>query len=562
MKIVLASICASYIHTPLALYALRSYCSGYEDNIIIKPFNLSQKHSQILQGIYKETPNIIGFSCYIWNIDKTAQIAGSIKKILPNALIVFGGPEVYGDYDSYLLSKTTDIVIRGEGEAPFYQLVDQYANNSLDLASINGIAYMYDGKIIKTPPPKPLDLKSLPFPYNNGLSEVKDKIIYYEGSRGCIASCSYCISSVSGSYRTRPMEDIFIHLDYFLSHKVKQVKFIDRTFNQDSQYAIDIWQYLIIRDNGITNFHFEIAGDLLSAQELELLAKARPGLFQFEIGVQSTNEATLDAINRKMDLKKLFDNVKTLKTYNNIHLHLDLIAGLPGEAYESCKKSFNDVYESSPDHIQLGFLKLLKGTPLKKDAASLGIVSSGYPPYEVLCNRQLKYDDILSLKSIAEMVELFYNTQILPWTVKYLITLYTSPFDFYCDLAVFMEGRGYVDKSVGRRQLYGLMYDFSLNSVKCGADLRDLIQLDFYESGGERGARCVLEAALPDHRQKMMKAYMKGKDSWANSIVFFETDVLLWIRDLIEPPVKREHYLLFSNIPGQKKRMVAEVEIQ
>ena len=314
-------------------------------------------------------------------------------------------------------------------------------------------------KIINTGFATLMDMDTIPFVYED-FHLFEHKILYYETSRGCPFCCSYCLSSVDKTVRFRSLPIVKKELDAFLEAKVPQVKFVDRTFNCNRQRAIDIWSYLVEHDNGITNFHFEISSDLLGEEELELFAKMRPGLIQLEIGVQSTNGETVDAIHRHMDLDKLFHYVDRVHELGNIHQHLDLIAGLPYENYERFGCSFDDLYAHEPDQLQLGFLKVLKGTMMEEEVKKYSILYRNQPPYEVLGTKWLSYDEIILLKGVEELVELYYNSGQYTLTLKYAVPFFESPFRFYEMFSAWYRGKGYHKLNHNRLEKYNILREF------------------------------------------------------------------------------------------------------
>lgn len=467
IKTLLVGVNAKYIHTSLAVRSIAMYCKENNTNIYTKEFTINNDEDTIIKEIYKEKPDFLGFSCYIWNINIILDIIATIKKLLPNVKIFVGGPEVSYEYE-YIFERGVDIVCIGEGEKTVKELVDNFNNKKCidnSFKNIDGIAFKLDNNIIVTNERELLSLNEIPFVYKNGLEDTQNKILYYEASRGCPYSCQYCLSSLERGLRFLSEERVKNDLTFFLKNNVKQVKFVDRTFNCNKKFALMIWNYLIENDNGITNFHFEISADIVDDEMLQTLERARLGLFQFEIGVQSTNDATLDEIKRKTNLQKLFDKVNKIKNLKNIHQHLDLIAGLPFEDYEIFKKSFNDVFNVYPEQFQLGFLKLLKGSGLKINASKYGIVYKDKAPYEVLYTSLIDYDKMTMLKSIEEMVETYYNSGKAINTIKYGIRFFISPFDFFENLVIYWEKNNYNNANPSKMKLYEIIYTF-LNNIK------------------------------------------------------------------------------------------------
>lgn len=466
MNIILTAINAKYIHSNLAVYSLRAFAKPYESDIQIAEYTINQQMDDILIDLYKKKPDILCFSCYIWNIEYVERILREIKKLFPSISIWLGGPEVSYDAKNVLekLPQVTG-VMKGEGEETFLALMDYYHGKIKDLAEIDGITYRKEQEIIENPWRSVIDLSKVPFVYHH-MEDFQHKIIYYESSRGCPFSCSYCLSSVDKCLRFRNLEMVKKELQFFIDHQVPQVKFVDRTFNCNHRHAMTIWSYIKEHDNGITNFHFEVAADLLNEEELLLISDMRPGLIQLEIGVQSTNPETIDEIHRKMDFEKVASIVKRIHKGNNIHQHLDLIAGLPYEDLSSFKKSFNDVYGVKPEQLQLGFLKVLKGSYMEEQKDTYGLVYKDIPPYEVLYTKWLSYEDMLILKSIESMVETYYNSGQFSYTMKYLEQEFASPFDMYQKLGEFYEKNHYHKMNHSRISRYEILFTFIKQNVK------------------------------------------------------------------------------------------------
>ena len=463
MKTVLVAINAKYIHSNLAVYSLRSYARtfGYEPELL--EFTINQQKDQILKGIYEAKPDLLCFSCYIWNLSYVEEIIEDIKKILPKITIWAGGPEVSYDAPQFLKRHPeVDGIMCAEGEKTLTELIRYYESEKSQgksLDGINGIVYQENRTIHQTPLRDIMNMDDLVFPYED-LKDFEHKIIYYESSRGCPFSCSYCLSSIDKKLRFRSFSLVEKELEFFLAHKVPQVKFVDRTFNCKKSHAMAIWTYIKEHDNGITNFHFEVAADLLTEDEIALIQTMRPGLIQLEIGVQSTNEKTLAEIHRKTDFEEITRKVKAVQKGGNVHQHLDLIAGLPYENYESFGHSFNDVYALKPEQLQLGFLKVLKGSYMAEAAEGYGCVHKAKPPYEVLGTRWLSYEEILKLKGVEEMVEVYYNSGQFQKTIRAMEHLFETAFSMYEELADFYEKNGYNEISHTRIRRYEILQEF------------------------------------------------------------------------------------------------------
>ena len=468
-KIVLAALNAKFIHSNLAL----RYLSRFQDNdkkhhIIAREFTINQRPDFIVEELFRMQPDVILFSAYIWNVETLRQLCPLLKKVMPNCIIGFGGPEVSYESESFLRDNpAVDLVQRGEGELVFTKLLEHWDTGvPASLEEIGSLTFRKDGEIISTMQEEPLDLALLPFPYEDDFSDIQNQIIYYESSRGCPYQCGYCLSSVEQGVRFVPLEKVLPDLQKFLDAKVPQVKFIDRTFNCRKSHAMAIWKYLHEHDNGVTNFHFEITADIIDQEAIDFLKTVRKGLFQFEIGVQSTNPHTIHAINRNVNFDKLSGIVKQIKEGGNIHQHLDLIAGLPHEDYASFGRSFNDVYALEPEQLQLGFLKVLKGSMLHQKQKEYEIVYHDTAPYEVMTTHMLPYADTLRLKYIEEMVETYYNSGKFLHTLAYLVPLYESPFAFYEALSQFWLSEGCQYKALSKIGLCDVLWDFVQKNEK------------------------------------------------------------------------------------------------
>ena len=460
MKILLAACNAKYIHSNLAVYDLKAYSSDYDKEVFLREYTINQPKDEILKDIYGSGADVVCFSCYIWNISFVRELIRDLAKILPETAFWAGGPEVSYDAEKFLteMPEVTGVLV-GEGEKTFHDLLEYYIDGKGSLGEIRGIAYR-DGEEIRHNGWRELmNLSEIPFVYQH-LEEFENRIIYYESSRGCPFSCSYCLSSIDKKLRFRDLELVKKELQFFLDHKVPQVKFVDRTFNCKHEHAMAIWKYILEHDNGVTNFHFEVSADLLRDEEMDLMAKMRPGLIQLEIGVQSTNQETIRAIHRHMDLDKLERCVDRVHSFRNIHQHLDLIAGLPYEDYDTFHRSFNDVYQMKPDQLQLGFLKVLKGSLMKEEAEKYGIVHKEKEPYEVLSTKWLPYGDVLKLKAVESMVEVYYNSGQFQHTLEYLVPLAKDAFTFYESLGAFYEKKGYSEISHSRMRRYEILLEY------------------------------------------------------------------------------------------------------
>lgn len=462
MKALLVGINSQYIHTNLAIRNLYQYnLEKVSQQLEIAEYTINQRLPIIIDEIYRKKPKIILFSCYIWNTEFVKEIVTTYQKISPNTIIVLGGPEVsYHSVNFMEENPFVDIIIKDEGEETLGNLLNVFAGK-IDIDTVPGLVYRNQDQICETLPPVPFNLDNqIPFPYFD-LDLVKDKILYYETSRGCPFKCSYCLSSISGKVRFVPLETVFAHMDIFLAHKVKQVKFVDRTFNCNKQHAMAIWKYLKEHDNGVTNFHFEISAHLFDQETLEFFKTIRREQFQFEVGVQSTNPQTITQINRSTNTETLLDICKKINSYNNIHQHLDLIAGLPFEDRASFANSFNTVFAIRPEQLQLGFLKILKGSAMESEIEQHEIKYSHTPPFEILGNKWLNYDDILLLKGVEDMVERFYNSGRFTNSLAAMLKNHPSPYHFFEDLGVFFTERNYHLMSVTKETAHTILKDFA-----------------------------------------------------------------------------------------------------
>ena len=484
MKFLLTAVNAKYIHSNPAIYSLRAYAGvTYEQHIELAEYTINHSLQSILTGIYEKKPDVIGFSCYIWNIRMIEELLEELPKIMPRVPIWVGGPEVTYRAAEFLEQyPSVQGVMVGEGEATFLEVLRYYLEEPISLSQIAGIVYRDEkGRIIQNEPRELTNLDRLPFLYHN-LEPFTNRIIYYETGRGCPYRCSYCLSSIDKTVRLRSFSVVREELQFFLDHQVTQVKFVDRTFNCNRKHAMDIWQYLIEHDNGVTNFHFEIEADILSEEELALLAKARPGLFQMEIGVQTANPETLHEIRRTARLDRIEHAVAQLKRAGNIHVHLDLIAGLPFEDYESFGHSFDTVYAMEPEQLQLGFLKVLWGSYMQEKAKDYELKYLTTAPYEVLSTKWLSYGDVVRLKRVEEMVELYYNSNQFTTTLPLLEAFFARPFAMYQALADFYEDNGYFVTTPSRIYRYQVLLDFIL-SIAPGEHLayfKEALTYDIY----------------------------------------------------------------------------------
>lgn len=521
MKILLIAINAKYIHSNPAVYSLRAYAGeSLAPYIEIAEYTINNKKEEILADIFKRNPDVVAFSCYIWNRSMISSILAELPKIMKGVHIWLGGPEVSYNPEE-LLKKypmVTGIMV-GEGEETFRELAEYYCSaadsdiESKSLDKISGIVYRMQNQVCHTPVRELTDISKLPFLYHN-LHSFANRIIYYESSRGCPYRCSYCLSSIDKKVRLRDMEIVKKELQFFLDNKVKQVKFVDRTFNCNHEHACEIWQYLSEHDNGVTNFHFEVAADIISEEELEILASLRPGLAQLEIGVQTLNSETLREIRRTSDISRLRQAVERIISNHNIHVHLDLIAGLPYEDYESFTRSFNGVYAMQPHQLQLGFLKVLKGSYMHEKAKDYGIQYTDEPPYEVLSTKWLPYEKLLILKQVEEMVELYYNSNQFTYTMPVLQSAFPDAFTMYRELAGFYQEKGYSLMTPARVYRYQALLDFAMSTTlsKDEEMIRQVLTFDLYLRENIK-SRPDFAKDLTPYKQLIRDFYIKEEEN-------------------------------------------------
>lgn len=471
MKILLAAINAKYIHSNLAVYSLKAYAEQRltrQAEITLCEYTINQDREKVLADMYMQKPQLLALSCYIWNITYIKALIPQIKELLPDTDIWLGGPEVSYHAQNLFSELPISGIMLGEGEKIFTNLLSCYLNCkesgqdksvlSEQLKNVKGIACPG----FQTEPETILAMDELPFVYA-GLppKQFENRIVYYESSRGCPFRCAYCLSAIDKQVRFRSVSLVKRELKFFLDRQVLQVKFVDRTFNCNKEHAMEIWTYILEHDNGITNFHFEIAADIMTEEELDLIRKMRPGLIQLEIGVQTTNADTIETINRQMDFSRVAAVVQKLQSGRNVHLHLDLIAGLPKEGYLSFQKSFNEVYALRPQQLQLGFLKVLKGTPIEAAVTEAELKYWSEPPYEVLSTKWLGFDKVLRLKEIEEMVEVYYNSGQFLHAMRFLEAYFAAPFALYEALAEYYRIKGYSTLQPSRLRKYEILLEFA-----------------------------------------------------------------------------------------------------
>ena len=537
MKIFLTAINAKYIHSNLAVYSLRAYAKDYQDQIVIGEYTINNRVDYILEQIYKAKPDVLCFSCYIWNMDYVEELITEYHKLCPEVPIWVGGPEVSYEVETFLAEhpQVTGVMI-GEGERTFKQLCKYYVNRAGSLEEIRGIAFrdQDSGKTIFTPVQEPMNMSDIPFCYDH-IENFENRIIYYESSRGCPFNCSYCLSSIDKKLRFRDIELVKKELAFFIEKKVPQVKFVDRTFNCRHDHAMEIWRFVKEHDNRITNFHFEISADLLNEEELALIHDMRPGLIQLEIGVQSTNETTIQEIHRTMKLKLLKDIVRKIQGGENIHEHLDLIAGLPYEDYATFAKSFDEIYALKPNQLQLGFLKVLKGSYMYEHAAEYEIVYHAKTPYEVMKTKWLSFDDVLKIKQVEEMLEVYYNSGQFEITMKVMEPLFESAFAMFQEFGAFYEEKGYFGMSHSRIRRAEILLEF------------------MREQKSEDAVLQMLEESLTF--DLYYRENCKSRPFWAPSPAEFKEQTRYYCKNGVKSHVEPFHY----RFPEKSKKALNEI---
>lgn len=536
MKVLLVAVNAKYIHSNPAVYSLRAYAAEFQECIEIAEYTVNNRAEAILADLFQRRPQVIAFSCYIWNWRMIQELLPEIPKVMPGTDIWLGGPEVSFDAPE-ILGRFPQLagIMLGEGEVTFRELTEYYCGGNKALTDVSGICLPGSGT---TGTRALADLDSFPFPYQN-LEVFRNRILYYESSRGCPFCCSYCLSSIDKSVRLRSLDLVKQELLIFLEQEVPQVKFVDRTFNCHHAHALGIWRFLKEHDNGVTNFHFEIAADLLNEEELSLLETLRPGMVQLEIGVQSTNPHTLREICRTADFERLKEAVLRIRKGKNIHIHLDLIAGLPEENYDSFVTSFNMVYDLEPDQLQLGFLKVLKGSCMYDKAESYGISYHSAPPYEVLYSKWLTYEEVLKLKRVEEMLETYYNSRQFTYTIRYLEQAFIHPFRLYEELAVYYEAQGFAVNSPARSRRYEILLEFAvLKDPQREALYRELLTFDLYLR-----EKCKSRPAFATDRALFREALRSREGNKTDHVEIFFYPVWENVREL-EGKRRREPYFV------------------
>ncbi|HFE9682103.1 TPA: B12-binding domain-containing radical SAM protein [Clostridium perfringens] len=531
MKILLTAINSKYIHSNLAVRYLKAFTKDLDFQGDIKEFSINDRVENILEGIIEEKPDVVAFSCYIWNMEFVNRLAELIKLVDPKIEILYGGPEVSYEGKEFLENHKGEYVIVGEGEKTFREFV-LYKLGEGKIEDIKGLNYKRDGKVFENPKRPEMDMNELVFPYTYE-EDINNKIVYYEASRGCPFKCKYCLSSVMHGVRFLDVERVKKELKYFMERGLKLVKFVDRTFNCNREYTVELLKYLSEQDTE-TRFHFEVAADLLTEEQIEILNNAPKGRFQLEVGVQTTNNEVLHNINRYITYENIKEKVLKVASGKNVMQHLDLIAGLPGEDLESFKKSFNDVHAIRPDEIQLGFLKLLKGSSMREEAEKWGIVYSPYAPYEIIRSKDISYEELLLLKKVEAMVDKYYNSCKFNNVIKFFLNIYEKPFDFYYDLAMFFEEKGNFKRSIGNVEYYKILLDFYLEKIG-GEDeglFKEVLKFDYLCFNKKRWLPdFLLRTITKEDEQNIKDSFDRQMPFKKAHIEKFEIDIINYIKN-------------------------------
>lgn len=544
MKILLTAINSKFVHSNLAVRYLRAFTKDMNYDCKIREFSINDRDEKILEEIIKERPNVVAFSTYIWNIEIIKRLSNLIKLVDEDIEILYGGPEVSYDSQNILKELNGEYIIEGEGEKTYREFVE-YKLGEREINSIRSLYYKADGEVISNGKRPLMNMNELIFPYEED-ENLDNKIVYYEASRGCPFNCKYCLSSTTHGVRFLDIDRVKQELKYFIDKEVRLVKFVDRTFNCNHKFTMAIWEFLINQDTK-TQFHFEISADILKKSELELLRKAPKDRFQFEVGVQTTNDDVLNRINRFVNFSDIKEKVEELIQIRNIKQHLDLIAGLPGEDYDSFKNSFNDVYSISPEEIQLGFLKLLRGSSMREEAEEYGMKYSPYPPYEILKTKDISYDELIKLKKVEEMVDKYYNSQKFDNIIKYLVNKFDTPFDFYYTLGTYFDSKGYFDRNIGNSEYYRVFLDFNMEILKGdNSILKEILKFDYLRFNKKRGMPEFIQRNLDKDEELKIKDQFKGVYSFKDyHLEIFDINISKFIKN--STVVKEKDYYLFGH---------------
>ncbi|MBW6409149.1 B12-binding domain-containing radical SAM protein [Clostridium weizhouense] len=557
MKILLTAINSKFIHSNLAVRYLRNFTKDIDYDSKIREFSINDREEKILEEIINEKPDVVTFSVYIWNVEMVSRISNLIKRVDENIEILYGGPEVSFDSAKFLEENIGDYVIEGEGEKTYRDFIS-FKLGLINLNDVRGLHYKAKGKVYSNAKRPLMSMDELVFPYEDD-ENLNNKIVYYEASRGCPFNCKYCLSSTSHGVRFLDVNRVLKELQYFIDKKVRLVKFVDRTFNCNHKFSMAIWEFLI-NANTETSFHFEISADILNEEEIKLLSKAPKGRFQFEVGVQTTNDDVLRNINRFVNFSHIKEKVEELMSIKNIKQHLDLIAGLPEENYESFIRSFNDVYKIKPEEIQLGFLKLLKGSSMREEADKYGMKFSPYPPYEILETNSITYNQLIKLKKVEEMVDKYYNSRKFNLIISYFENKFKTPFDFYYSLGKFFKKKGYFNKNIGNIEYYKVFLDFNKEILnEDNSFLIEIIKFNYLIFNKKRGLPEFLRNGIKKEEEKKIKEKLKEKYSFKEYYLEkFTIDIEKYI--LNKEILKKESYYLFDNTENYISINASDIE--
>ncbi|MCI6691624.1 MAG: DUF4080 domain-containing protein [Clostridium sp.] len=543
MKILLTALNSKFVHSNLAVRYLKAFTKDMNYQCKIREFSINDREEKILEEIIKERPNVVAFSTYIWNIEMIRRLSNLIKLVDESIEIVYGGPEVSYDSQNILKELNGEYIIEGEGEKTYREFVE-YKLGERDIKSIRGLYYKENGEVYSNGKRPLMNMNEIVFPYEED-ENLDNKIVYYEASRGCPFNCKYCLSSTTHGVRFLDVERVKKELKYFIDKEVRLVKFVDRTFNCNHKFTMAIWEFLINQETK-TQFHFEISADILKEAELELLRKAPKDRFQFEVGVQTTNDEVLNKINRFVNFSDIKEKVDELLKIRNIKQHLDLIAGLPGEDYNSFKKSFNDVYSIAPEEIQLGFLKLLRGSSMREEAQEYGMKYSPYPPYEILKTKDISYEELIKLKKVEEMVDKYYNSQKFNNIIKYFVNKFDTPFDFYYELGDYFDKKGYFNRNIGNSEYYRVFLDFNMEILKeDNFILKEILRYDYLNFNKKRGIPDFLGRGIDKKEEEEIKGKLREEYSFKN---YYLESFNINIKKFIESSIviKEKDYYLFG----------------
>ena len=544
MKILLTALNSKFVHSNLAVRYLRAFTKDMPYECAIKEFSINDREENILKEIIREKADVVAFSTYIWNVEMVERISNLIKLVDPNIEVLYGGPEVSYDSRVFLSEFEGDYVIEGEGEKTYREFVE-YKLGLREIEDIRGLHYKVNNKVLSNVSRPLMSMDEIVFPYEED-EDLSNKIVYYEGSRGCPFNCKYCLSSTTHGVRFHSIERVLSELQFFIDKGVRLVKFVDRTFNCNHKYSMAIWDFLINQDTK-TQFHFEISADILKKEEIELLRNAPEGRFQFEVGVQTTNDDVLRNINRFVNFSDIKEKVVELLSIRNIKQHLDLIAGLPGEDYESFRRSFNDVHSIRPEEIQLGFLKLLKGSSMREEAEKYEMVYSPYPPYEIIKTDKVSYEEMIRLKKVEEMVDKYYNSQKFNNTLKFFYEKYETPFDFFYDLGNYFESKGYFNRNIGNTEYYKVFLDFNMEILKGDESyLKDIIKYDYLSFNKRRGMPDFIKSNIDKQLELQIKDKLRERYSFKDyQIEKFDIDINEYLNT--GKIIKKECFYLIGN---------------